>query len=202
VRKAKLPGLDLAIGAYDSQTEEESATEMILSFRHVLVTPEPYGIGNHAIRGGLTRESFIAFLEIGVAPAINIERAVRNILDAKNGRLAGGLIRRRILRASDANVKMTTEQINTTRAEDGLKKRLVASLPAGSFDTLASFPLLQFPKEFAVARFYLPRLQKREAVSRVNSYDSCNKSSGRTSYRRSRSDATCPADEQLVPYGT
>jgi len=29
--KGHLPGLDLAIGAHDSQTEEESATEMILS---------------------------------------------------------------------------------------------------------------------------------------------------------------------------
>jgi len=63
-----------------SQTEEESATENDFELRHVLVTPEPYGIGNHAIRGRVDQGKLHRFLEIGVAPAINIERAVRNIL--------------------------------------------------------------------------------------------------------------------------
>ncbi len=103
--KGQLPGLDLAIGAHDFADGRRVGYGNDFELRHVLVTPEPHGIGNHAIGRRVDQGKLHRFLEVGVAPAINIERAVRNILDAKNRRLAGGLIRRRILRASDANVK-------------------------------------------------------------------------------------------------
>src|SRR6267143_3044187 len=98
---------------------------------------------------------------------------------------------------------MTTEQINTTRDEDGLKKRLVASLARRVVrNTCCPSPYYNPPRNLLLHEFTCQDYKSARSVSRVNSYDSCNKSSGRTSYRRSHSGATCPAGEQLVPYGT
>ena len=101
--KRQLTYLNLTVGADDFADRRGIRHRNDFELRDVFIAPEPHGIRNHAIRGWVDQRKLHRFLEIGVAPGINIERAVGDILHAKNGRLVARLIRLRILRASDVN---------------------------------------------------------------------------------------------------
>jgi hypothetical protein len=76
------------------------------------------------------------------------------------------LIRLRILRASDANVKDEGGANQHGESQRWLEKKSSGwAYPPGRSMHLLSFPLLQFPKEFALAPFHPPS-EAREACPR------------------------------------
>jgi len=121
------------------------------------------------------------------------------------GAVVLGISRNRILRKSSARTASVKQSFQGIARTDGCVGVTIPScvvLDSKLTRTARPLPYCNSQSILLLHVFTCQNRRSAQREARVNSYDSCSKSSGRTSYRRSHSGATCPAGEHSAAYGT